>query len=111
MAHERLATSMRENAEALAEAMILEERHTLQKRIIFQTLQEGLSIGIKHGYGALNRFRILINSDQEAIRIQLIHLGHAHPLEDIGFGLHAAAEHVSLLGGTIEAESEAGGFS
>ncbi len=210
MAHQRLAPSMRENAEALAEAMMLEERHritgsihdtvgytlsatiiqleaakrlisrdralaekkldasqglvrrgledirhsvrllredaayydlpgaigalireteqssgcivenhlellpanlsTLQKRVLFQTLQEGLSLGIKLGRTNPGRFRFVVKSNQDTIHMQLIHLEHTYTPSDIGFGLHAMTEHVARLGGTITAGAETMGF-
>ncbi|MCD9020490.1 sensor histidine kinase [Cohnella silvisoli] len=210
LAHQRLAASMRENAEALAEAMILEERHRitgsihdtvghtlsatiiqleaakrliprdqalagekldasqglvrrgledirqsvrllredaayydlpgsigalireteqssdciveshfgslppnlsiLQKRVLFQTLQEGLSIGTKHGHGSPNRFLFIVKADSDAIRMQLIHQEHTYTSADIGFGLHAMTEHVSRLGGTIAVDTDSTGF-
>lgn len=83
---------------------------TLQKRALFQTLQEGLGFGIKYGHGADNRFRFSIHSDQEKLHMQLIHLNQAYTAADIGFGLNAMTDHVARLGGTIMTSAESSGF-
>lgn len=82
----------------------------LQKRILFQTLQEGLSFGIKYGHGPDNRFRFTIHRKQEMLHMQLIHLNQAYTPAEAGFGLNAMADHVARLGGTLTASSSSVGF-
>lgn len=84
---------------------------TFQKRIVFQTLQEGLSLGIKHGSRKPFHFQFIIRSDTKTLNMQLIHLEeHDYSAKDLGFSLHAIAEQAALIGGVITADDEKTGY-
>ncbi|QJD86702.1 sensor histidine kinase [Cohnella herbarum] len=84
---------------------------TFQKRIVFQTLQEGLSLGIKHGSRKPFHFQFIIRSDMKTLNMQLIHLEeHDYSAKDLGFSLQAIAEQAALIGGVITADDEKTGY-
>lgn len=84
---------------------------TLQKRIIFQSLQEGLSIGIRNGQHSPSHFYYVALADADSIHTQLVHLDeNGYTSRDIGFGLHAIAEQAARIGGKIKVGAEEVGF-
>ncbi len=84
---------------------------TLQKRIVFQTLQEGLTYGLKHGQRPPSTFRFVVKSESDNIRMQLIHLNErGYVREQLGFGILSIAEQAARIGSTITAAAGSEGF-
>lgn len=82
---------------------------TLLKRLLFQTLQEGIAIGLKRKEPA-RRFRLSVSFDrrEETVRLKLCDHGRPIRADDWGIGLRALAEQADRLGGllTVEATEE-----
>lgn len=70
----------------------------LQKRLLFQAMQEGLAHGIKNGRARY--FSYEVTTAAGWIRLLLISDGEALP-EQSGIGLRALGEHVDKLGGKL----------
>ncbi|MBO9597293.1 MAG: hypothetical protein J7559_05665 [Cohnella sp.] len=79
---------------------------TLQKRLLFQTLQEGIAIGLKRKEPA-RQFRLSVFFDQREETVRLKLSDHGRPLraDDWGIGLRALAEQADRLGGWLTAEA------
>lgn len=79
----------------------------VQKRVLFQALQEGLALGLKHG--SSKRFEFELEAESGAIRFLLIGDGKTLPEHELGLGLKAVTERVSRLGGELRLQSSSGG--
>ena len=79
---------------------------TLQKRLLFQTLQEGITTGLKRKEPA-RLFRLSINFDaqEDSVQLKLTHGGRPIRASDWGIGLRALAEQAVRLGGELKAEA------
>ncbi|WP_027086057.1 sensor histidine kinase [Cohnella panacarvi] len=79
---------------------------TLQKRLLFQTLQEGIATGLKSKKPA-RRFRLSVSFDQrdETVRLKLADDGRLTRADDWGIGMRALAEQADRLGGLLTAEA------
>jgi len=75
---------------------------TLQKRVLYQALQEGLTNGIRHG--ASKRFEFDLYAAEDVVLFRLSNDGRTYSSSDFGFGLKAMAERVTQLGGTMKVE-------
>jgi len=76
-----------------------EELTTLQKRVIFQALQEGLTNGLRHG--GSRRFRFALGVEGPILRFRLASDGNTYSSSAFGFGLRAMSERVASLGGVL----------
>lgn len=70
---------------------------TLQKRVLFQALQEGLTNGLRHG--GSSSFQFTIDLDGTDLLFRLVSDGRTYTPSAFGFGLKAMSERVSNLGG------------
>jgi len=79
---------------------------TLQKRLLFQTLQEGITTALKRKEPA-RRFRLSISFDrrEETVRLKLSDDGRPMRADDWGIGIRALAEQADRLGGQLTAEA------
>ncbi|MCZ8522620.1 MULTISPECIES: sensor histidine kinase [Paenibacillus] len=78
----------------------------LQKKVLFHTLQEGLTNGIRHGEA--RRFRYELEHADGQVRFALWNDGHPYRGEQHGFGLTTMRERVQQVGGTLEVSSPEG---
>ncbi|WP_219640913.1 histidine kinase [Cohnella sp. CFH 77786] len=79
----------------------------LQKRVLFQALQEGLASGVKRG--AARCFDFELTASSGAIRFLLIRDGIALPEEAAELGMKSVTERISRLGGELRLQhSQAG---
>lgn len=69
----------------------------LQKRVLFQALQEGMTNGLRHG-GSSN-FHFSLDCDSSYLLFQLVSDGRTYTPSAFGFGLKAMSERVANLGG------------
>ncbi|WP_176220650.1 sensor histidine kinase [Cohnella massiliensis] len=72
----------------------------LQKRVLYQALQEGLTNGIRHGES--RRFDFSLTMAGGEIVFRLANDGRTYSPTEFGFGLQAMAERVAELGGRME---------
>ncbi|MFC5528793.1 sensor histidine kinase [Cohnella yongneupensis] len=72
---------------------------TLQKRVLFQALQEGITNGLKHS--RCQHFRFSLRVGPSALAFKLISDGRTYAPSAFGFGLQAMSERVANLGGTM----------
>ncbi|AEI39449.1 sensor histidine kinase [Paenibacillus mucilaginosus] len=77
-----------------------------QKKVLFHTLQEGLTNGIRHGQA--RRFRYELQHEDGQVRFALWNDGRPHAGEKYGFGLTTMLERVQQVGGTLEVSSPGG---
>ncbi len=79
---------------------------TLQKRLLFQTLQEGIAKGLKRKEPA-RRFRLSVRFDRrdETVRLRLSDDGRPMRPDDWGIGMRALAEQADRLGGLLTTEA------
>jgi signal transduction histidine kinase len=81
----------------------------LQKRIIFQALQEGLAFGIKQCQS--RHFEFWLFHDEGTVRLRLLGDVHSVPEEEISFGLRILAERVAQIGGQLRLNLSPSGMS
>lgn len=95
-----------EQSESTTGAMI--ERHidplpdnlsTLQKRVLYQALQEGITNGLKHSGSQHFRFSLRVVGAELAFL--LMSDGRTYTPSAYGFGLRAMSERIGNLGGTM----------
>ncbi|MCZ8523984.1 MULTISPECIES: histidine kinase [Paenibacillus] len=72
----------------------------LQKKVIYQALQEGLSNGMRHGES--RRFSFRLAQEEQALHFLLTNDGRPYDGAPMGFGLTAMKERVRQLGGTLD---------
>lgn len=72
---------------------------TLQKRVLFQALQEGLTNGLKHS--GSSRFEFSLRVERTSLAFSLVGDGRTYTPAAYGFGLRAMSERVANLGGTM----------
>lgn len=72
---------------------------TLQKRVLFQALQEGLTNGLRHS--GSSRFDFTLRVEHSALAFKLVSDGLTYTPSAYGFGLRAMLERVANLGGTM----------
>jgi len=72
---------------------------TVQKRVFFQALQEGLAGGIRHGEG--KRFSLALTAAGQDVLFELRSDGNAFGPADFAVGLNALNDSVSRLHGTM----------
>ncbi len=72
---------------------------TLQKRVLYQALQEGLTNGLRHG--GSSSFRFTLDTDSSTIWFRLLSDGRTYTPSAFGFGLKAMSERVVNLGGLM----------
>ncbi|QMV42951.1 sensor histidine kinase [Cohnella cholangitidis] len=72
---------------------------TLQKRVLFQALQEGLTNGLRHGGSSC--FQFTLTSDDSVLRFRLVSDGRTYTPSAFGFGLKAMSERIANLGGIM----------
>lgn len=79
---------------------------TLQKRLLFQSLQEGIATGLKRKEPA-RQFGLSVNFDpqEECVRMKLTQHGRPMRASDWGIGLRALAEQADRLGGELKVEA------
>ncbi|WP_372633967.1 histidine kinase [Cohnella sp.] len=75
---------------------------TLQKRVIFQALQEGLTNGLRHGDS--RRFDFELTVDDTRLYFRLASDGRTYLPSEYGFGLRAMSERIADLGGEMVIE-------
>ncbi|MFC4600700.1 sensor histidine kinase [Cohnella hongkongensis] len=73
---------------------------TLQKRVIFQALQEGLTNGLRHGDS--RRFDFSLEAGASSLHFRLTSDGRTYTPSEFGFGLKAMSERIAELGGIME---------
>lgn len=79
---------------------------TLQKRLLFQTLQEGFTTGLKRKEPArLFRLSISYDAREDNVRLKLSHGGSPMRASDWGIGLRALAEQANQLGGELKVDA------
>jgi len=74
----------------------------LQKKVIFQALQEGITNGLRHGRST--RFHFSLKANPSMILFRLESNGETYSPSEYGFGLKVMAERVSQLGGAMTVE-------
>lgn len=74
----------------------------LQKRVLYQALQEGITNALRHG--GSTRFLFSINVREPVILFRLESDGITYEPSSFGFGLKAMSERVSQLGGVMSVE-------
>ncbi|MCD9020491.1 sensor histidine kinase [Cohnella silvisoli] len=72
---------------------------TLQKRVLFQALQEGITNGLRHG--GSRHFQFTLDTDGFTVWFRLISDGLTYMPSAFGFGLKAMSERVANLGGIM----------
>ncbi|QTH41749.1 sensor histidine kinase [Cohnella sp. LGH] len=72
---------------------------TLQKRVIYQALQEGLTNGLRHGDS--RRFDFELTSLAGRLEFRLTSDGRTYSPSEFGFGLKAMSERIADLGGIM----------
>ncbi|WP_027086056.1 sensor histidine kinase [Cohnella panacarvi] len=72
---------------------------TLQKRVLYQALQEGITNGLKHSGSQHFRFSLRVEGTQLAFL--LMSDGRTYAPSAYGFGLKAMSERIDNLGGTM----------
>ncbi|MBO9597292.1 MAG: hypothetical protein J7559_05660, partial [Cohnella sp.] len=72
---------------------------TLQKRVLYQALQEGITNGLKHS--GSQRFRFSLRAEGSELDFLLMSDGRTYTPSAYGFGLRAMSERIGNLGGTM----------
>ncbi len=72
---------------------------TLQKRVLYQALQEGITNGLKHS--GSQHFRFSLRVDDTELAFLLMSDGRTYAPSAYGFGLKAMSERIGNLGGTM----------
>lgn len=75
---------------------------TLQKRVLYQALQEGMTNGLKHGGSTCFDFSLTVSETR--LHFRLISDGLTYTPSAFGFGLKAMSERVANLGGHMAVE-------
>ncbi|MBW5447461.1 hypothetical protein GE107_15495 [Cohnella sp. CFH 77786] len=75
---------------------------TLQKRVLYQALQEGITNGLRHG--GSTRFSFTLTDGDPIVFFRLESDGNTYSASSFGFGLKAMAERVAQLGGVMSVE-------
>lgn len=82
----------------------------VQEKIIYQSIQEGISNGIRHGNSTA--FVLQLKYEDDYVKLILSDNGKGTDKIEPGFGLGAMEERVKTAGGTFSVSSQAGeGFS
>jgi len=76
-----------------------ENLSTLQKKVLFQALQEGITNGLRHG--GSGRFQFKLHTVRDAVEFSLISDGRTYTPSAFGFGLKAMSERAANLGGSM----------
>ncbi len=85
---------------------------TLQKRVVFQTLQQGIELGAKMNLGRPCDFRLSVQADAEEIGLRFTLLNASLPsAADLEFGLQTIAERAERIGGNLIVEEDKSGFT
>ncbi|MFC4600701.1 sensor histidine kinase [Cohnella hongkongensis] len=85
---------------------------TVQKRVVFQMLQQGIHLGTKRSADRPCEFRLDMQSDDESIRIRFVHLNAPKPPgAELEFGLNTVAERAATIGGQLSGENDSDGFA
>jgi len=85
---------------------------TVQKRIVFQTLQQGIGMGIKTGGGSRRDFQLFVQSDDETMSLRFVLLNSWNlPTSDLEFGLQTVAERTARIGGSLAWETDPSGIA
>jgi len=79
----------------------------LQKRVLFQALQEGLACGLQTRRSSL--FEFDLSADEGALRFLLTMNGQANASEENHLGLRIVEKRVSMLGGQVRMQPSASG--
>ncbi|MFC5470152.1 histidine kinase [Cohnella suwonensis] len=89
-----------------------EDLGTLQKKLIFQTLQEGLRVGIRQARTP-SRFLLSISpADGNRIEARLVHLDEScYAFTYTDFGMRVLADNAAKLGGSLTTGDGDAGFS
>ncbi|PYI51816.1 sensor histidine kinase [Paenibacillus flagellatus] len=100
------ATEEAAGIEVTGEVSALPALGTLQKKVVFRTMQEGLTNGLRHG-GA-GKFRYELAYADGRVTFTLWNDGKPHGDRPFGFGLSSMRERVRQIGGTLEVSSPGG---
>ncbi|WP_372633970.1 histidine kinase [Cohnella sp.] len=85
---------------------------TLQKRVVFQTLQQGIDLGVKMNRGRPCSFRLSVHMDAAWMNLRFVRLDAAPPsAADLEFGLQTIAERAERIGGSLTSETDRLGFA
>ncbi|MFC5699743.1 7TM diverse intracellular signaling domain-containing protein [Cohnella faecalis] len=79
-----------------------ESMSILHKRIVFQTLQEGLANGIRHGQARF--FQLSLGVSGDCVKLRLSNDGLTYVPSDFGFGLEEMTDRAARLGGLLKVE-------
>ncbi|PYI52574.1 sensor histidine kinase [Paenibacillus flagellatus] len=80
---------------------------SLQKKVLYYALKEGLTNGIRHG--SCSRFRFRLELDGGSLRFTLWNDGRKVETGPPGFGLQTMTERIAGIGGTVRLANADGG--